>query len=193
MSKNYARVAPFVLLGAASLLLSACGGNDLARNFGFVRDAPDEFTVTTQAPLSMPPDYTLRPPRPGAPRPQAQSERMGAEEALDPQLALMSPGASTGANTPLTPGQQALIAEAGPPAPGNVRSQVDTQAALSQPSKSFIDRLMFWRSPAQTGEVVDARQEAERLRRDAALGESPSTGATPIIRNRPKGLLEGLL
>jgi hypothetical protein len=191
MPLMHARFAPALLLGAASLLLSACGSDsNLARNFGFVRDAPDEFTVTTQAPLSMPPDYALRPPRPGAARPQTRSEREAAAEALDPQLALAAPGAAAGG---LTPGQQALIAQAGPPAPANVRGQVDRQAASGQPSQGFIDRLMFWRSPPQPGEVVDARQETERLRRDAALGKSPATGPTPIIRNKPKGLLEGLL
>ncbi len=180
------RFAPALLLGATSLL-SACGsGNDLARNFGFVRDAPDEFTVTTQAPLSMPPDYALRPPRPGAARPQSRSERLQAAEALDPQIALSDP------QTGISPGQQALIAQAGPPAPANVRGQVDRQALADQPSPGFVDRLMFWRAPRQAGEVVDPQQETDRLRRDSALGQNPATGPTPIIRNQSKGLLEGL-
>ncbi|HJS83995.1 MAG TPA: DUF3035 domain-containing protein [Acetobacteraceae bacterium] len=185
MPVNRSPLAPALLAGTA-VLLSACGSSDLARNFGFVRDAPDEFTVTTQAPLSMPPDFSLRPPRPGAPRPQTRSERLAAEEALAPQVALAAPQAE------VTPGQQALIAQAGAPAPANVRSEVDRQAAADRPSQSFIDRLMFWRAPRQPGEVVDARQESERLRRDAALGQSPATGPTPIIQNKPRGLLEGL-
>src|SRR5579883_2916063 len=170
MLRFFTRVAPVLVAGGACLLLSACGGNDLARTMGFVRDAPDEFTVTTQAPLSMPPDFALRPPRPGAPRPQDRS---------------------TTADTGLSPGQQALIAQAGP-APANVAAQVDKQAELTKPSPGFIDRLMFWRSPAQPGDVVDAQQEAERLRKNAALGQSPATGPTPIIQSKPKGLLEGL-
>jgi len=40
----------------------------------------DEFAVVTKAPLIMPPDYNLRPPRPGAARPQEQSERQQAAE-----------------------------------------------------------------------------------------------------------------
>ncbi|MEO9190716.1 MAG: DUF3035 domain-containing protein [Acetobacteraceae bacterium] len=181
------RIAPATLLGAA-ILLSGCGGNnDLSRSFGFTRDAPDEFTVTTQAPLSMPPDFSLRPPRPGAARPQTRSEEMAAAEALDPQIALGGSAASG-----LTAGQQALIAQVGPPAPANVASQVDRQALANKPSRGFIDRLMFWRTPRQPGEVVDAQQESDRLRHDAALGQSPAAGPTPIIQSKPKGLLEGL-
>ena len=54
----------------SALLLSGCGGDDISRSFGLQRDAPDEFQVSTRAPLSMPPDFTLRAPRPGAARPQ---------------------------------------------------------------------------------------------------------------------------
>lgn len=70
---------PFLLPALAPLLalgLSACSGDDLSRSFGLTRDTPDEFTVTTRAPLSMPPDYALRPPRPGAARPQEQTAPM---------------------------------------------------------------------------------------------------------------------
>jgi len=45
--------------------LSACGSS------GFLnRDRPDEFAVSRQAPLVIPPDFSLTPPRPGEPRPQ---------------------------------------------------------------------------------------------------------------------------
>ena len=35
------------------LALSACSTDGLTRTFGLTRDAPDEFTVTTRAPLSV--------------------------------------------------------------------------------------------------------------------------------------------
>ena len=39
-------------LALASLLgLAACSGDGLTRTFGLTRDAPDEFQVTTRAPL----------------------------------------------------------------------------------------------------------------------------------------------
>ena len=72
---------------------------------------PDEFTVTTRAPLSMPPDFSLRPPRPGASRPQELSERQQAEATLSPSAALGGTPAGT------SPGQQSLVAAAGPGCP----------------------------------------------------------------------------
>ena len=74
------RLVRSLLLGCTLILLAGCNGDKIARTFGLTRDAPDEFTVTTRAPLSMPPDYNLRPPRPGAPRPQEQSERQQARK-----------------------------------------------------------------------------------------------------------------
>ena len=58
--------------------LSACGsgGGILDRN------RPDEFAVSRQAPLVIPPDFALVPPRPGAPRPQEVDSSQQALEAL---------------------------------------------------------------------------------------------------------------
>jgi len=173
------------VLGVAALL-AGCGNDNLARTFGLVHDAPDEFTVTARAPLSMPPDFSLRPPRPGAPRPQERSERTQAEQALVPQQAL---GVVAGADSP---GQDALVSEAGPAAPKDIRAQVDQDAQLDQPGHGFTDKLLFWRSPPPPGIVVDPTKEAQRLRQNAALGRSVDDGDTPIIQPKQKGLLEGI-
>ncbi|MFV0645585.1 MAG: DUF3035 domain-containing protein [Sphingomonadaceae bacterium] len=55
----------FTLLIAGSAMVAACGGG----NGLFNRDRPDEFAVQRQAPLVVPPDFSLTPPSPGAPRP----------------------------------------------------------------------------------------------------------------------------
>jgi hypothetical protein len=179
---------PFVrAIALVSVLsLAACGGDELSRTFGLTRDAPDEFTVTTRAPLSMPPDLALRPPRPGASRPQELSERRQAEAALAPQTALAT---GDGANSP---GQQAILGAAGPAAPRDIRNQVDADAQLDTSGRGFTDRLMFWRSPQTPGTVVDASRESQRLRQNAALGQPAEDGATPIIQRRRPGLLDSL-
>ncbi len=51
-------------LGLAGML-AGCGGGS-----GLNRARPDEYTVARQAPLVIPPDFTLVPPKPGAARPQ---------------------------------------------------------------------------------------------------------------------------
>jgi hypothetical protein len=164
-------------------VLAGCSGDELTRTFGLTRDAPDEFRVTTRAPLSMPPDFSLRPPRPGASRPQEQSQRLQAEAALTPDVEL---GAGTGGSSP---GQQALVQAAGPPAPSDIRARIDTDTTLDAPSRSFADRLMFWRSPPPAGTLVDPAAEAQRLRENAALGQSPAVGDTPIIQRKSPGWL----
>lgn len=63
-----------IALGGAATL-SACGGMDIAS-----RERPDEFAVQRQAPLVIPPDFSLVPPQPGAPRP---AEGTAAQQALE--------------------------------------------------------------------------------------------------------------
>ncbi|HEX9932104.1 MAG TPA: DUF3035 domain-containing protein [Allosphingosinicella sp.] len=54
------RIAPLALAATASLLLAGCGTGGVLG-----RDRPDEFAVARTAPLVIPPDFTLTPPRPG--------------------------------------------------------------------------------------------------------------------------------
>ena len=69
------KTATLALLGASATLLTACGSG------GFLeRERPDEFAVQRQAPLVVPPDFSLAPPEPGAPRP---TEGTASEQALE--------------------------------------------------------------------------------------------------------------
>jgi hypothetical protein len=130
----------------------------------------------------MPPDINLRPPRPGAPRPQERSLTTQAEEALVPETALAEP-AATGQSS----GEQALVTAAGPPAPPDIRRKIDADAALEVHDASFTDRLMFWKTPPRPGVVVDPAKEAQRLQENSALGTSPDVGDTPIIQKKSSG------
>lgn len=70
--------AALCLLALGAGALSACGsGGSL-----FNRARPDEFAVTRQAPLVVPPDFALTPPNPGAPRPQDVDSSKQALDAL---------------------------------------------------------------------------------------------------------------
>ncbi len=172
------------LLALAALSgLAGCSGTDVTRSFGLVRDAPDEFTVTTRAPLSMPPNFSVQPPRPGASRPQEASAAQAGAATLVPQAALMQPAAASS-------GEQSLLNAAGPAAPADIRAKIDADSAMVQTNRSFTDRLLFWRAPAPKGTVVDPQAEARRLRENAALGQPTDTGDTPIIQPKAKSLLD---
>ncbi|HEY4044967.1 MAG TPA: DUF3035 domain-containing protein [Rhodopila sp.] len=177
-----------LLLGCGVILLGGCSTDNLARTFGLTRDAPDEYTVTTRAPLSMPPNYNLRPPRPGTTRPQEQSERQQAEEALVPQMALNAPA---GQATP-SAGQTALMQETGPDAPDDIRAKIDQDANRANADDGFINKLLYWRKPAMQSVQVDAQKESQRLRENSALGEGPDVGTTPIIEQKKEGWFTSL-
>ncbi len=162
------------------LALGACGG-DTSRTLGFTRDPPDEFQVTTRAPLSVPPRLGELPtPTPGAPRPQ---DSRAASTILAPGVAAAQPSAA----------ERALVARAGGPVEGSIRRRVDEESLrLDQPPDAFVDRMMFWRPAGQPGIAVDPTREAQRLRENAALGREQTEGETPIVQPRQRTLWERL-
>ena len=60
-----AALAQTLVLCLSASLLSGC--ESLRNAAGLTKKSPDEFAVTTKAPLVIPPDFNLRPPLPGAP------------------------------------------------------------------------------------------------------------------------------
>jgi hypothetical protein len=66
---------------SVSLLLTGC--SNLRRVVGLDQVGPDEFAVESRAPLTIPPEYDLRPPQPGAPRPQEASSADRARKVID--------------------------------------------------------------------------------------------------------------
>jgi hypothetical protein len=185
-NRNAARAAALSLLLLP--VLSGCGQNT-SRALGFTRDAPDEFTVVTRAPLSLPPALGSLPvPRPGTARPQELQGGAAGE-------AILAPGAAYGVNASTAPssGETALLAAAGANAPASVRRQVDDESLrLNRPDRTLVDRLMFWREAPAPGTVVDPQREAQRLRENAALGRDPEQGETAIIQRSRQGLFQGI-
>lgn len=70
------------LIGLAGVLLIA-GCSDWKKTIGLEKSTPDEFAVESRAPLTMPPDFNLRPPQPGAPRPQEKSSDQQARQTIE--------------------------------------------------------------------------------------------------------------
>ena len=176
---------------AAGALAGLAGCSDDARQrIGLGSEPPDEFAVVTRAPLALPPDYALRPPAPGARRPQEAEIRSQVRRTL-----IESATRSVAPADKPSQGEAALLMRMGADrADPAIRGEVDAESArLADASTGFIDSIIFWRQPEPPGEVVDAKQEAQRLESNAALGRPPAAGATPVIERRERGFLEGLL
>ncbi|HVI53306.1 MAG TPA: DUF3035 domain-containing protein [Candidatus Sulfotelmatobacter sp.] len=182
-----ARAALVAML--ACLALSGCG--ETRRALGYDKAPPDEFTVVSRAPLSQPPDYSLRPPTPGAPRPQDGSVRDQARQVLLSGTARSTNSAMFAGRSP---GEQTLLAKAGADkALPDIRKTVNEETtSLIEADKSFTDKILFWQDKPPPGEAVDAQQESDRLRQNSALGKPATDGETPQIVRTKKGWLEGI-
>jgi len=193
----------FVLAVLAVALPALAGGcSSVKEQLGLTKQSPDEFKVVSRAPLSMPPDYNLRPPTPGAPRPQEGTTRDQAANAvfqysgngssLQPdQIPPIGEGES---ETAQSSGESALLQSAG--ASGvdpNIRQVVDSETTADEAdSRTLADTLVFWRDPEPYGDVVDPAAEQKRLQENAALGKPTTEGETPVIVRKKRGMLEGI-
>lgn len=170
MSFNRVIVAT-ALVAAAGL----AGCQSTQKALGMSKVTPDEFRVVTKAPLVVPPDYALRPPAPGEPRPQELQPESAARNALLGQREAEQ----------RSDGEKLLVAKAGAEkADPLVRYVVDDEFGdIAHKEKSFADRVMFWKkgeaAPQQTAALdgssapIDPAAEKERVTK--LTGDKPIT------------------
>jgi Protein of unknown function (DUF3035) len=187
------------LTAVAALAATLAGCSSLRNTFGIERGGPDEFTVVRHAPLTLPPDYNLRPPQPGVPPPQenspqtqARSAVVGSQSGLVLGSGLGSALGSTDAPAPSS-AESALLQQAGAgQVDPTIRETLNQEAGFDSVDRGFLEGLIFWREAEAPGDVVDAEAEAERLKTNAEQGLPVTEGETPIIKRRKKALLEGI-
>ena len=186
------RIVSLGILGALSLSLAACGGGGLKDALGYGKDAPDEFSIVTKAPLVIPPDFALRPPQPGAPRPQ--------EANMQPSVAAqaaLTGGAAGGTAAPAgeTPGEQALLQQTGATeADPRIRQVVNAEtSSLVEKDKGFADDVIFWKQNIPSDErLVDSQAERQRIQQNSAEGKPVTAGETPSVKPETPGFFQGL-
>ena len=150
-------------LGAACLATTACSSGGGTRT-------PDEFRVVTKAPLTVPPDYSLRPPGAG------QSTPAEVEAAQQDNAAAF--GTTLGTNASAS--ERALVAAAGANAVSPlIRTELDYEETKAiRKSTSVVDKVLFWRK--------DNPEDAAAAAKDNATGNAPvtieSTSAKPRVK-----------
>ena len=155
----------------AALALCLCAGllsgcDSLRDAAGLTKKSPDEFAVTTKAPLVIPPDFNLRPPLPGAPPSNARDPSSNAELALfanaDPQTV------ANGMTGNFTPGEKMLLANAKSQSSDpaiRARLNADQRAAVQNADRSFTDRILSSRATPDNGKPVNADAEVNKGRK----------------------------
>lgn len=157
--------AVLTLVAASALSLGAC--SNLRQSIGLTKVTPDEFLTVSTAPLTVPPEYGLRPPAPGQPRPQELAPESAARQILLGQRQAVTRSA----------GEQVLVAQAGGDrADPLARYVVDDEFGdLAHKEENWANRIMFWRrddaasraaTTTQTSDgavTIDAASEYARL------------------------------
>ncbi len=184
------RWVPASLLLAATLALGACA--DTRKAIGWEKSTPDEFRVVSRAPLTLPPDFGLRPPAPGTARPQESSPQESARAAV---FRAERPANAAASNAALSAGERQLLGRAGAErADASIRDTIDRETqSLADADRTFVDRLIFWQPPqAPAGSELDPGRESQRLREAQAAGRAANEGEVATIRTRKRGWLEGI-
>lgn len=190
---------------AVCLWLVACDNTTISETIGMNREAPDEFTVVSRPPLSLPPEFTLRPPRPGEPPrgiaadEQARGLLIGQEvkpkETVD---TIVEPKVET-AVTPVLSSEtpsgaaESFLRRAGvEKAREGIREQLGKDATApvdTSKASSLVEKLGL---EEKSEPVVDAKKEAERLRDNKDKGKAATEGEVQVEKPKSPSLLDKL-
>jgi hypothetical protein len=158
------------VLLAVGLSLTSCDA--IREAAGVTKQPPDEFAIATKAPLIIPPDYNLKPPKPGAAPLNQVSPTQAAQAALygadTQQIAASIQGNYSDA-------EKLLLAQSGAAAADDsIRRVIAADNAKAEDTGSFTDSLLFGSSATASGDApLDANAEEARI--DAAKnGDKPA-------------------
>lgn len=168
-------------LGAATLPLGGC--DSFNRAIGKTRVIPDEFQVVSNAPLAIPPDYALRPPRVGNgpeqanPTDQARETVFRAGDTANTQQPVAAPRPN------MSVGEQDLLRQAGATnAPSDIRQTVDADPTEGVPfDRALVDKLLFWSGPTTppSTDTLNPGQEISRIRVAQSVARPGGPAAPP--------------
>jgi hypothetical protein len=170
------RVSAVIAVSMAALIGTSACTSGVRQALGAERTTPDEFRVVTIAPLTVPPEYALRPPRPGELRAEDIFQDRQAQRALFGDLE-----GSSATDAEILFAARAGAADANP----DVRALIDGEtAAIVRKDQGFADRILFWREGetmvVQGGDPEPIDPEDERERIEAVTGG----GDVEIVRRR---------
>jgi len=176
------RSAVIAVAVALGLALAGCDSATMGDLLGSSGPDESEFDTVKRPPLSIPPDFSLRPPQPGTGAQPDAGATFYARQAVFG--AKKSPNAVT-SNDGRSSGTTALLRKAGVTVkdPG-VRKTVDQETdELRQRETKFVDSII---SHGEDGAETDAEDDSDGFL--GVFGGKPK----PVIEKKEEGLLESL-
>jgi len=161
---RYRTCLSFLLLGLVPAISGCQIVNDLI--YGTKSNPPDEFQVVNQPPLSIPPNYGLRPPKPGAARPNEVDPAENSRRTVfgikdDRPYGMDAANAATRSS-----GELVLLKQAGGlRADPEIRRLLNTESgAPAQVERSLTETLLFMGEEEQKEEaLLDPVEEYRRI------------------------------
>ena len=172
------RMKPAILLSLSAVaVVSLSGCSTASKALGLSKVTPDEFRIVTKAPLVVPPDYSLRPPAPGEPRPQELQPDSAARAVLVGQVQAADRSA----------GENRFVARAGAAHPDPlIRFVVDDENGdIAHKDQSFASRVMFWRKGQDNASIGATAPTAAAPTTPSATGNAPV-----VIAKNPGGKIK---
>lgn len=177
-SSQFVKLA-VTLTAAASL--TACAS--ASKRLGLTTTAPNEFNILTKAPLVVPPEYNLLPPRIGESSAENNYSQAAARQALIGDVDSTEP----------TRGEIVLMTKAGVgQANQEVRLEIDGENSVERKTDGFSSRILFWKDGAvqlPDGSPLDPEVEAKRLE---SIKKATGGGEVTIMRKPGRAKLPGL-
>lgn len=200
-----------IVLVIFAIALAACSSSEVKKNLGLSKKAPDEFRVVPRPPLSVPPEFTLRPPSKDgdpasqfgtSPNEEAKSLILG-DTPGDKTLEEKSvEGTAETAVPPVTsgelesPAESSFLHQAGA---GAADPEIRDALRADQAQKKDEEEEDSWWAGWWPGKdkkketVVDPEGEADRIRTNKDEGKPITEGETPVEEKKSQPLLDKLL
>ncbi len=201
---------PLLLATCSLLALTACGGSSVKETLGIGARAPDEFKVVARPPLSVPPQFNLRPPSTNAASPtlipadkQAKSIITGSkitindegisnvDTAVTPVDSSPLPSASSDKKKKNAPAESEFMKNIGvDKADPKVRDELIQQKIEAQEKK---EESSWWGNVTNVTEkkdtLVDAKKEAQRIKTNKEKDKPVTEGETPEVKDKDHGVI----
>lgn len=186
-------------LGLAAL--SGCTGSNVKETLGITRKAPDEFRVVSRPPLTVPPQFSLRPPSIDEESPNQLATSAQAKELLvgSAENNALAPASgkkanqvsSTGITTASKADAQFLERAGAPQANPNIRRELTEEKITKQhqqEEESWWEKISVL--PEAKDPTVNANKEAERIQANDESGKPVTDGETPVVKSKDRGILD---